>query len=633
MDAHFARVLADEQDDAPTPGASAAPPASSSRAAPTAALSQQQLDALVARADAQELDQLDARSLRTLVQALERRVRSNALARAKHADAPERFLESELALHSELARWRHVAAAPAALLPELAALNAAPLLLGLFAHDNADIRLDVLALLAELTDAEDDLADADALAARRVWVRALLEHRLLPLVVTSLEQLDSAPGVEDQDEEAAGVYHALQILENVADLEPPACAQLCATTVVLRQLLRQVAAARRFSANKLYASEVLSILLQSGAAPRAHFMAGTVATGTATAPRDDSDSSKRRKQAGAGDLLDRLLQAIAPYRKRNPASEDEEELVENLVNALCSVLLLPAAQMHFRRLEGLELALRCLKDRAQYVFSGALRMLDLALMGDARNCARLVEVGGLKALFAVFMGKKKAKKPTATATATTTRRAKSEAKAKEEELTMSILSSLCALLSPAAAHDVFDRFHAKFVENDMEKLDRVVDVFVKYLGRVEQRDLAGDDDSDDDDDNDEKDENEDARYLRRLDAGLFTLQRATHVLAHLCASSRKLRAYVLVKLHEHRIDMDVLAQILKEQLAMLRGGDSDSDGDGDGDKDVTDTDGERAKMQAQRTLLVHLLSTLQAPTSDAASSAVEPKQEEAKHET
>lgn len=553
----------------------------------------------MATAGAQELDQLDARALRALVQALDRRVRSNALARAKHADAPERFLESELALHAELARWRHVAAAPAALLPELAALDAAPLLLGLFTHENADIRLDVLTLLAELTDAEDDAGDEDALAARREWLRALLSHKLLPLLVATLQQLD-APGVEDQDEEATGVYHALQVLENVADLEPAACAQLCADTPVLSVLLKQVAPARRFSANKLYASEVLSILLQSGAQPRVHFITNAAAAMT-NADNDRTSATTNKKRKVGDDLLDLLLQAVAPFRKRNPASDEEEELVENLVNALCAALLLPAAQTHFRRLEGIELALRCLKDRGQYVFHGALRIVDHAIMGNARSCERLVEVGGLKTLFSVFMGKKKQKKKSKAA-----KRTKEEERAKEEENTMSILSSLCALLTPEAANDVFDRFHAKFVESDMEKLDRVVDLFVKYLARVEQGDLA---------EGDDEEEEEDERYLRRLDAGLFTLQRITHVVAHLCAFSRKIRAYVMVKFHEQGIEMDVLAQILKEQLEMLSGDDSKSEdaaaSNGAQEDEIKESESdEKAKMQAQRKLLEHMLSAL-----------------------
>lgn len=595
MDDHFARVLDTDavtgtkrlRDDIESSSADAS---SARRKVTTAApaLSKQELDALVESASAQEMDQLDARALRSMTTALEKVVRKNALLRSKYPDAPEKFMDSEVALDAELTRWKQVAAAPAALVTQLVELQVVPLLLGLFAHENVDIRLDVVALLADLTDA--DGAEDGAVEARRVVVRELLAHKLLPLLVTTLEQLDvsdNATTSDSHDEEVAGVYNTLQILENLADLEPATCASACETTAILPFLLAHVASSRAMTQNKLYASEVLSILLQSG--PRAQAQLLEPATTSKSKPRD---------------LLDELLQAIAPYRKRDPATDDEQELVENLVNALCSVLLLPKAQDHFRRLEGVELVLRCLRDRALYIFYGALRILDHALMANARNCERVVQVGGLKALFAVFMGKKRAKAKAKTPVVKRAGVSAAALKAKEEENVASILASLCHLLTPASPDDALDRLDAKFVERDMEKLDRVVDLFVKYLSRVEARDAADDDDDEEEDDADE-------RYVARLDAGLFTLQRITHVVAHVCGVSAKLRAYVLVKLHEHRIEMSVLSAILQEQLAMLP---PTRDDDKSDTTNASDTD-DAAKVEAQRTLLLRLLKTLEAPES------------------
>lgn len=57
-----------------------------------------------------------------------------------------------------------------------------------------------------------------ATAAWLVFVNALLEHKLLVLLVVNLEQLD-APDIDNKKEEAAGIYNTLQILKNLADLE------------------------------------------------------------------------------------------------------------------------------------------------------------------------------------------------------------------------------------------------------------------------------------------------------------------------------------------------------------------------------------------------------------------------------
>ncbi|KUF99041.1 hypothetical protein AM588_10010809 [Phytophthora nicotianae] len=333
-------------------------------------------------------------------------------------------------------------------------------LLGLFAHDNLDIRLAVLSLLAEVTDVDDA---AMSLEPARMLTKHLVDEKLLPLLVTNLYQLAAAvDNAEDTqaEEETTGIYNSLQILENMADLEPQVCVQV-AETSILPFLLKQVSAGRKFSENKLYASEILSILLQSGAEPREKFVSWM--------GKDPPSEMKNKEKKEKVDLMDDLLQALAPYRKKDPGSEEEEELV-----------------------------------------------------------------GNLKA-------------------------SKVSEKAKEEENAASLVASMCAWVRENAPADGYDRLHAKFVENDMEKVDRLVDLFAKYHERVERSGL----------DEEEEDEDEDSRYLRRLDAGLFVLERIAFVVAHLCRFSKKLRAYVMVKFHERSIDNDSLVSVLQEQLDLL----------------------------------------------------------------
>lgn len=551
MEEHFERVLA---------AASAAPtkrpagreahgdvPEAKRARSGASELSQREIAALVAAGERADVADVDARALKGMARALQRAVRQNALQREKHADEPARFMDSEVSLDAELARWRPVAANPALLYAPLVDAGVVPVLLGLLAHENMDIRLAVVSLLAELTDVDDGEA---ALQAARLLAAQLVQHKLLPLLVDNLFQFAAAAragggdGEQQPDEEAAGVFHALQILENLADVAPDTSAHVAADTPALQFLLLQLAPSRAFSQNKLYASEILSILLQSGAAAREAFLRKQ--------PRHVPPELKPREKPGKEeqvDLMDELLQAMAPYRKKDPVSEEEEEQVENLVNALCSLLLVPAAQHHFRRLEGIELMLRCLKDRRLCMFPAALRVLDHATMDSARNCERLVQVGGLKSVFSVFMGKKSAKAPA-------NKKVKRD-KAKEQENVASIVASLCAFVGPDAEQDAFDRLHAKFVEGDMEKMDRLVDLFGKYLARVDSSTQY-----------DEEEDEEDS-YLRRLDAGLFVLQRIAFVVAHLCRFSAKLQAYVGVKFYERNIDMERLSQVLQEQLDLL----------------------------------------------------------------
>ena len=46
------------------------------------------------------------------------------------------------------------------------------------------------------------------------------------------------------------------------------------------------------------------------------------------------------------------MQAIAPYKNRNPTSDDEEEYLENLFNCLCACLMSAETRTLFQRAEG-----------------------------------------------------------------------------------------------------------------------------------------------------------------------------------------------------------------------------------------------------------------------------------------
>ena len=63
------------------------------------------------------------------------------------------------------------------------------------------------------------------------------------------------------------------------------------------------------------------------------------------------------------DGLDGLMQIVAPYRKRDPTTLEEQECVQNMFLCLCSVLLDGSHQAAFRKGEGIELMIRCLKDQ------------------------------------------------------------------------------------------------------------------------------------------------------------------------------------------------------------------------------------------------------------------------------
>ena len=72
-----------------------------------------------------------------------------------------------------------------------------------------------------------------------------------------------------------------------------------------------------------------------------------------------NDSNKA--YLGEKDGVLALLTAVAQYKRREPADLEEAELIENLFNALSTMLELPANQHLFLRAEGIELMVLTLK--------------------------------------------------------------------------------------------------------------------------------------------------------------------------------------------------------------------------------------------------------------------------------
>lgn len=197
--------------------------------------------------------ELDANGLKRMILSVEKRINENMALRMKYAEQPERFMESEMALFQELKALHCVAAVPE-LYPTLVKTKCTPSLLGLLSHDNADISAEVIDLFHEMTDAED--ATATDL---KVLVDALLDHEAPSLLLAQLSRLDEA-----SEEEAAAIHATLGICENLLEARPDSVESLSRAGLV-RWVLGRIKG-RGFHANKLYAAELLALLLQASSA-------------------------------------------------------------------------------------------------------------------------------------------------------------------------------------------------------------------------------------------------------------------------------------------------------------------------------------------------------------------------------
>jgi len=131
--------------------------------------------------------------IRKLLLRLERAVNKNQDQRSKYPDDPTkyvspflslwrlrsysvcRFIDSEADLDSALRELMPLAQVPILAYPELVRSGSVARLVGLLSHENADIAIDVIDLLHELTDEDNETDEEDDEEQRSAAVKTLIE--------------------------------------------------------------------------------------------------------------------------------------------------------------------------------------------------------------------------------------------------------------------------------------------------------------------------------------------------------------------------------------------------------------------------------------------------------------------------
>lgn len=196
---------------------------------------------------------LDEAGLKKMLLLFEKRVFKNQEMRIKFSEQPEKFMDSEVELNEILQQLHAVATVPD-LYPLLVELNGITSLLELLAHENTDISVVVVDLLQELTDVDilhESLDGADVL------IEALRKQQACALLVQNLDRLD-----ETSKEDSEGVHNTLAIIENLTEIKPEICRE-AAEQGLMQWILKRLKLKMPFEGNKLYCSEILSILLQN----------------------------------------------------------------------------------------------------------------------------------------------------------------------------------------------------------------------------------------------------------------------------------------------------------------------------------------------------------------------------------
>ncbi|KAI9506680.1 Catenin-beta-like protein [Coemansia spiralis] len=477
-------------------------------------------------------DSLDHASVQRLILRLERAVSKNTQDRIKHAQSPEGFAESEAELDEAIQRMQMLVN-DVQHLKIVEELDAVPTLVGLMAHENADISLDVIQLVVELT-AEDAWSQEGESSEERAtvvgFVTALAKNEFFEMLGQNLFRLNEAAESLEGEADRQGVFQTLSLIENLVSLDIQLAERAIVAMKLLPWLQQRITQANfvltkntLVDSNQQYAAEIASILLQS--------------------------SSKLCEQIVEQSLfMDALLNCLAKYRKRTPSDDIETEYLENIIDSICMLVAKQKGKAIFIELEGVEL-LVLLQKQQQYI--GRLlsvKILDYALSpppsllqgeedGDdnkkrslsnneeARTIAkRYIDNMGLKYLFSLLMHRGKG--------------SVQKLFKKHPETDGHVISCIAWLLRltdrEAPAHW---RVLAKFVPSATDAsswksyVDRISELNIAYYERVKEAEGQFDMDSLQIGEESDEEGAAENRYLSRMDTGLFSLQMTDIIIA------------------------------------------------------------------------------------------------------
>ncbi|KAI9579263.1 beta-catenin-like protein 1 [Glossina fuscipes] len=466
---------------------------------------------------------LDEQGLKKLLLVFEKKNLKNQELRIKYPDNPGKFMDSELELHDMIQELKAVAAVPD-LYPTLVELNGIPSILELLSHPNTDVAVAIVDLLQEITDV--DILNESSEGAI-ILIDALRKQQICALLVQNMERLN-----EQIREEADGVHNTLAIVENLTEINT-AIAYEAAQQGLMTWLLKRLKQKPPYDANKLYCSEILSILIQN--------------------------NNDNRLLLGELDGIDILLQQLAIYKRHDPITTEEQEYMENMFNCLCSALMAKENRERFLKGEGLQLMNLMLREK-KMSRNGSLKVLDHSMSGqDGReNCNKFVDILGLRTIFPLFMKTpKRNKKRLLSADA-------------HEEHVCSVIASMLRNCKGSQRQ----RLLSKFTENDHEKVDRLLELHLKYLDKLEiiDREINQQSRTSNVGEDDEAENN----YLKRLTGGLFSLQMIDYIILEVSATSESIKQRVVQILNLRGASMKSIRNVMREYAENL-GDDGDSD--------------------------------------------------------
>jgi beta-catenin-like protein 1 len=531
---------------------------------------------------------LTDKGVRSAAIGLTKAVEKNELQRAEHADQPDEYMESEVALYENISALKAFAVDPVTLYPAVLETSLFATLMHLLVHENADIVSSVVAVFLEWLDAtllEDDEGNLVPAVAR---MAAALLRDGLELLVANLARLQPSEADDDKDndddEVGKGAEDVLSLIENLLEMDLATAAsddqetrllpeeetvafKLAKETTLVSWLVQQVDEGLKSMDRCL---EILAFLapreeVHTALSDWSHLPVYTSIFLEDEEPKAKKAKASDEKQSKEIDGIEILLQTIAAFRKKQPTDEQEVESLENACGIMASALTYsPANVKAFLNAQGIELTIRCLKER---LHAGGVTLKWLEFSGSdpiyRQACEQLVDAGALKYLFPLYMGRN-LPKPAPIASAT--KKARKEWQQTIEATTIRIFYCLTRRLKDDSPNDVKERLLAKFVGE--EKCDRLAELCLSYdqKARMAEYKFFRSD-------AEEALQDEGATQLAALEAKLAgggdIFHRLGAILAFCCIGSKRCHERILSQLHLQQSGIGLVRDALEEFISVL----------------------------------------------------------------
>ena len=528
------------------------------------------LEKLEKQAEGSSILELSKKGVQAASKSLENLYQQNIQKRTEYPDQPEQYMKSELSLYEQLTALQALAT-DTQVYRYIKNSNLMLTLTQLLGHENTDICASVVSLLSEWIDPSLVAEDPDVLPFLKSFAATAMEG--WETIVLDLQRYQSDE--ESQDSNLNGVDNTLSLMENILELDA-----LLAPDGVLESGSVQIVMAKDsvivswlFSTiENTSETERQNLFLRGRSFELLALLAQNVDVYSALPNWSDLPNllcrTKDSKSKGGNRIngIESLLQSIALYRKEQPKTDGEIEILENSCIILSSSISFSTSNLQsFLDGQGVELVIRCLKER-MHAGGSSLKLLDFFGVDEVYKTAaeRLIIAGGLKYLFPILVGRR-IPKPAIQAS-----RSKKEKRKWLAELKAQLIRIFYALtihLDSQSPQDVMSRFVAKFVEDDLKYCDRLVELLLEYDERARKAEFQFF--RSDIEDSIDGDQVTLAAFDAKLSGGGEIYFRLAAVTAFICAHSKRCHERILLQLKMKQSGVSLIKNALTEFSASL----------------------------------------------------------------